>query len=109
MLGLADMEVALILTPDMHKGRPVKTEKAFWAPLLERFPPDKFGLTLLDDSATNCQFAEEMGFDVIRVGEGMPFASALASFLGLLRGDYLTLAREVTICFSRALTLTPCA
>ena len=99
LMGLADLDWCLQLTPDVREGL-TKSDPLFWSPLVEQYQPLREGsgwggvwaqggyyhVDLLDDSQKNLAVAELLGMrgTLVRPDEGFPVQQALLQALGIL-------------------------
>lgn len=81
-LGLADVKFDGYLTPDVFPNYVTKIKDAYWKPLLDRFPVDKYQISFIDDSATNIAKAQSLGIKGIHVVDDFATERGIALALG---------------------------
>jgi FMN phosphatase YigB (HAD superfamily) len=79
-LGLKGLKVQAYLTPERRAGL-TKCEPAFWTPLLQLYPKDKYICTLIDDNRLNIDLCRSLGMNGICVAAESHLDSAVAAFL----------------------------
>ena len=65
-MGLSKIPLTDILTPDLNGGI-VKSDPDFWASLLQKYPPDRCDICLVDDDPGNRVMAESLGIRTVPV------------------------------------------
>lgn len=85
-IGLGDLPVSSFLTPE-RRGGLTKCERAFWDPLFDLFPKEKFECTLVDDNSLNIKTVRKIGMRGIQITPQFSLAEALLCFSDVLPID----------------------
>ena len=78
-LGLAQLSLSAVLTPDTNGGL-VKTDPKFWLPLLSKFPINKFEISFIDDGPLNIENANSLGIRTYLVNDDLSFPKGFKIF-----------------------------
>ena len=82
-LGLSNLNVAAYLTPE-RRGGITKCEAAFWDPLFDLYPKDKYTCCLIDDNGLNVQLVRTLGMRALRITPRMRLPESIVHFLDIL-------------------------
>jgi FMN phosphatase YigB (HAD superfamily) len=75
-LGIPRGIVSDVFSSDTLEKK-VKSDPIFWKPLLEKYPIDRFELTLIDDSSRSIDTAVQLGLQTIEVNSSFPFSEGM--------------------------------
>ena len=83
-LGLANLSVDMIITPDsdINPNYFTKSSKEYWKIILDRFPMEQYNLFLIDDSKFNLKKAASMGIRGQQVAKNFKLEEAMAVAVG---------------------------